>query len=164
MVDPVADFTDDVCTPGRETVIDSTFLVISGTIDEEAAIAALKAGAHDFFVKNRLSRLIPAIERALADVATRRERARTQAALRQSEARKAAVLDSVLDCIVTIDAAGNVIEFNAAAERTFGYTKIEAMGRPLADLIIPPALRHAHRAGLAHLPGHWGRTTAWKAD
>ena len=67
----------------------------------------------------------------------------------QSEARKAAILDSVLDCIVTMDADGKVIEFNAAAERTFGYTKAEVMGRPLADVIIPPALRAAHTAGLA---------------
>src|SRR5947207_615912 len=71
-------------------------------------------------------------------------------ALRRSETRKSAILDSVLDCIVTIDATGDVIEFNAAAERTFGYTKAEAMGRPLADLIVPPRLRDAHRAGLAH--------------
>jgi len=72
-----------------------------------------------------------------------------EAALRESEARKAAVLDSVLDCIITMDANGTVIEFNAAAERTFGYTKAEAIGRALADLIIPPQLRDAHRAGLA---------------
>jgi PAS domain S-box-containing protein len=77
------------------------------------------------------------------------ERKRAEAALRQSETRKAAVLDSVLDCIVTMDADGMVIEFNAAAERTFGYTKAEAIGRALADLIIPPPLRAAHAAGLA---------------
>jgi len=63
--------------------------------------------------------------------------------------RKAAVLDSVLDCIITMDADGKVIEFNAAAERTFGYTKAEAIGRALADLIIPPPQRLAHAAGLA---------------
>jgi PAS domain S-box-containing protein len=72
-----------------------------------------------------------------------------EAALRQSEMRKAAVLDSVLDCIITMDADGKVIEFNAAAERTFGYTKAEAIGRALADLIIPPSQRLAHAAGLA---------------
>jgi two-component system cell cycle sensor histidine kinase/response regulator CckA len=129
---------------------DIPFVIISGTIGEETAVAALKAGAHDFFVKGHLSRLVPAITRELADVAARREREGAHTALRRSEARKAAVLDSVLDCIVTIDATGNVIEFNAAAERTFGYTKAEAMGRLLADLIIPAALRDAHRAGLAH--------------
>ena len=60
-----------------------------------------------------------------------------------------AVLDSVLDCIITMDADGKVIEFNAASERTFGYTKAEAIGHTLADLIVPPALRDAHAAGLA---------------
>ena len=63
--------------------------------------------------------------------------------------RQAAVLDSVLDAIITMDARGIVMEFNAAAERTFGYTKAEAIGRVLADLIIPPRLRAAHAAGLA---------------
>jgi PAS domain S-box-containing protein len=77
------------------------------------------------------------------------ERKRAEAALVQSEARKADVLDSVLDCIVTMDADGQVLEFNAAAERAFGYTKAEAIGRPLADLIVPPRLRDAHAAGLA---------------
>src|ERR1700682_1576393 len=61
----------------------------------------------------------------------------------------AAVLDSALDCIITMNADGRVIEFNAAAERTFGYTKADAIGRALTDLIIPPPLRDAHRAGLA---------------
>ena len=46
-----------------------------------------------------------------------------------------------------------VIEFNAAAERTFGYTKAEAIGRALADLIVPAPLRDAHTAGLAREPG-----------
>ena len=73
----------------------------------------------------------------------------SEAALRESEMRKTAILDSVLDCIVTMDAGGRVIEFNAAAERTFGYTKGEAIGRVLADLIIPPPLRAAHALGLA---------------
>jgi PAS domain S-box-containing protein len=72
-----------------------------------------------------------------------------QGALARNEERKAAVLDSVLDSIITMDARGIVLEFNAAAERTFGYTKAEAIGRVLADLIIPPRLRAAHAAGLA---------------
>src|SRR6266852_7985742 len=66
------------------------FVIISGTVGEEAAVAALKAGAQDFFVKNRLSRLNPAIARELADVAARRERDQVQAAVRRNEARKAA--------------------------------------------------------------------------
>ncbi len=69
--------------------------------------------------------------------------------LRQNEARKSAILDTALDCIILIDAAGCVLEFNPAAERTFGYRRADVVGRELAELIVPPALRERHRAGLA---------------
>jgi two-component system, cell cycle sensor histidine kinase and response regulator CckA len=61
-----------------------------------------------------------------------------------------AILDSALDCIITMDARGVVREFNPAAERVFGYTRAEAVGRELAELIVPPQLRDRHRQGLAH--------------
>jgi PAS domain S-box-containing protein len=54
-------------------------------------------------------------------------------------------LEAALDCIVVIDEKGCVVEFNASAEETFGYSRDEALGRPLADLIIPPSLRVQHR-------------------
>src|SRR5439155_839318 len=65
-------------------------------------------------------------------------------ALRESEARKAAVLNVALDAIVTIDAQGRVLEFNPAAEEMFGYSGTEAAGQPIAELIIPPELRDRH--------------------
>jgi PAS domain S-box-containing protein len=78
------------------------------------------------------------------------QRAYTQAAaLGQSEARKAAILDSALDCILTIDHEGCITEFNRAAERTFGYRRNEVVGKELADIIIPPSLREKHRRGLS---------------
>ena len=77
------------------------------------------------------------------------ERAQSDAALKRSEARKTAILDSALDCIVTIDHEGCITEFNPAAERTFGYRRDEVLGRQLADVIIPPSLREKHRRGLA---------------
>lgn len=61
-----------------------------------------------------------------------------------------AILDSALDCIITMDAEGRVREFNPAAERVFGYRRDEAVGRELAELIVPPPLRERHRQGLAH--------------
>jgi PAS domain S-box-containing protein len=77
------------------------------------------------------------------------ERAQNVAALTQSEARKAAMLDAALDCVITIDHEGRVIEFNPAAERTFGYPRSEIVGKQLSDAIIPPALRKKHREGMA---------------
>ncbi len=77
------------------------------------------------------------------------DRKRADQELRRSEARKAAILDSALDCIVTIDHEGGITEFNAAAERTFGYRRDEVLDRQLADILIPPALRDRHRQGFA---------------
>ena len=70
-------------------------------------------------------------------------------AVRISEARKRAVLASSLDAVITMDHEGRVVEFNPAAERLFGYTEDFAVGREMGELVIPPALREAHRNGLA---------------
>jgi len=69
--------------------------------------------------------------------------------LKRSEIRKAAIVDSALDCIVTIDHEGYITEFNPAAEHTFGYPREEVLGKHLADVIIPPSLREKHRQGFA---------------
>ena len=68
---------------------------------------------------------------------------------RQAEARRAAILDSALDSIVSVDHDGRITEFNPAAERTFGYRRDDVVGRQLADIIIPPSFREAHRLGFA---------------
>ena len=60
-----------------------------------------------------------------------------------------AIVDSALDCIITMDADGLVREFNPAAERVFGYRRADAVGQELASLIVPPALRERHRQGLS---------------
>jgi PAS domain S-box-containing protein len=67
-----------------------------------------------------------------------------------SEARNTAVLQNALDCIVSMDHSGKVIEWNPASEATFGYRRDEVLGREMAELIIPPSMREAHRHGLAH--------------
>lgn len=77
------------------------------------------------------------------------EERRAQRALRESEAYARAVVDSALDAVITIDHEGRVVEFNPAAERLFGYSHAEAVGRELAQLIVPPTLRERHRRGLA---------------
>lgn len=71
------------------------------------------------------------------------------AELRAAEAAQRAVLDAALDCVIRMDGHGRVTYFNPSAERTFGYEADEAIGRMLADLVIPPPQRDAHRQGLA---------------
>jgi len=77
------------------------------------------------------------------------EHRRYLSALRESEARKGSILASALDAIVTFDHEGRIIEFNPAAEQIFGYRRAAVMGRSLAETIVPPAQRAAHRRGLA---------------
>ncbi len=77
------------------------------------------------------------------------ERRRDAEALRAKEARHQAMLDAALDCVVTMDHEGRVLDFNPAAEGCFGYRAAEAAGRDMAELIVPPELRERHRRGLA---------------
>ena len=77
------------------------------------------------------------------------ERKEAEHSLRQSEEGMRAILDSALDCIITMDHHGRVVEFNPAAEKTFGYRREEAIGQLLSELIIPPSLRERHQKGLA---------------
>jgi PAS domain S-box-containing protein len=76
------------------------------------------------------------------------ESLRSAEAVRLSEARKGAVLDSALDGVITIDHEGKVVEFNPAAERIFQRDAEASVGAELAELVVPPSLRERHRAAL----------------
>jgi PAS domain S-box-containing protein len=68
--------------------------------------------------------------------------------LRESEALKDAILEASLDCIVTIDSASRIVEWNPAAEQTFGYRRDTVLGKSLAGMIIPPEYRERHYEGM----------------
>jgi PAS domain S-box-containing protein len=78
---------------------------------------------------------------AVPELGQEPELARTSQAI---AARAAAYFDAALDCVIMADADGRVVEFNPAAERTFGYSREEALGQTLAELIVPPKLRESH--------------------
>lgn len=85
---------------------------------------------------------------------------------------EAAILQTAPDAIVAIDGTGRVVEWNPAATRILGYPRSEALGRPIAELIIPEAQREAHRRGLARylatgqtsVLGHLIEVSALRAD
>lgn len=86
---------------------------------------------------------------AIADaVALGIERKRAQAALAESESRMRLIVDTALDAVITMDAAGIIRGWNPQAERIFGWKAAEAVGRPLAATIIPPAMRARHEEGM----------------
>ncbi len=74
---------------------------------------------------------------------------RSQETARATEASKGAILESALDCIVAMDQSGRITEFNPAAEQTFGWKRHEVIGKTVAETIIPPGFRDAHKKGLA---------------
>jgi len=72
-------------------------------------------------------------------------------ALRENVARSSAILETSLDCIVTADHEGRILEFNQAAEQTFGYRRDEVIGRLLAETIVPESMRERHSHGLLRI-------------
>jgi PAS domain S-box-containing protein len=98
--------------------------------------------------------LVAALEVVGAQLGQVVERRRAEESRHATEQRYRATLQAALDCVVTMDHRGRVVEFNPAAERTFGYTSEAVVGREMAELIVPPDLRERHRSGLArHLAG-----------
>ena len=88
------------------------------------------------------------VEAAAQQLAPYLARLQAEDLLRVSEEESASIVHAALDCIITMDHRGEVVDFNPAAEATFGYSRDEAVGRQLADLIIPPELRDAHQRAL----------------
>jgi len=125
---------------------DIPFIIVSGTMGDEAAAAAMRAGARDFVLKHNLSRLAPAIERERRAWA---ERSAARTAQEDHVQRLSTIFDSAIDAVVTMDQEGRITDWNPQAEATFGWRRAEAVGRSLADTIIPSRHRDAHRRGLA---------------
>src|SRR5580692_5687047 len=112
---------------------------LAGELDQQVAQQTAELAAANAELKKQLA------ERRLVEEKLQQE----ERELKRSEVRKAAIVDSALDCIVAIDHEGCITEFNPAAERTFGYRRDEVVGKHLGDVIIPPSLREQHRQGFA---------------
>jgi two-component system, cell cycle sensor histidine kinase and response regulator CckA len=119
----------------RRKGLDLPFIVVSGAIGEELAVDLMRAGAHDFISKGKLSRLIPAIERERREARARRERA---VAL-QKLTYLAAIVDSAEEAIIGQDMEGVITTWNLGATRLYGYEAREIVGRPYWT-VVPPEL------------------------
>ena len=132
--------------------LDIPFIIISGTIGEEQAVEALRAGAQDFFLKDRLTRLPSAIERELAEAENRRRRreaeddkSRAAEALRESEARYRALVEHMADALILVDPDQTIRFVNPAAERfgLLGYAASELLGENAVDFLFHQDDRNA---------------------
>jgi two-component system cell cycle sensor histidine kinase/response regulator CckA len=121
---------------------DLPFIIVSGTIGEESAVNALKAGAHDFLVKGNLARLVPAIERERREVGERRARALTQEALSQSESRFRSLVEHAVFGIFEATLEGRFLAVNPALVTMLGYaTANELLSVHLPSLCMEAAGR-----------------------
>ncbi len=118
------------------------FLLVSGTIGEILATEMMKAGANDYVMKDNLKRLPEAVRRELRDAQVRLERQQAELRLKESEQRFRHLFESTpLISVQGYNSQRQVIYWNNASESLYGYTKTEAVGKQLEDLIIPPEMR-----------------------
>ncbi|MEO8799752.1 MAG: response regulator [Polyangiaceae bacterium] len=119
--------------------LDLPFIIVSGTIGEELAIEAMRAGAHDYVLKDKLTRLAPAVEREIRERKSRGDRRAAEKALHDSELRYRRLAESGVIGIVVADLEGHILEANKAYLTMMGYERAELIGGPvLWPHLAPP--------------------------
>jgi len=113
----------------KETGLDIPFMIVSGTIGEETAVEAMKLGASDYLLKDRLARIGPAIQQALEQSRHRKQHKQALDALQRTTKMLQTIFDSAPVAILGLDVQGKIIRWNAGAYRMFGWTEGEACGR-----------------------------------
>jgi len=111
----------------QETKLDIPFIIISGGIGEDTAVAAMKAGAHDYLMKGNLARLVPAVERELRDVEVRASRREAVKELRESEMRHRSLIENASDIIAVLDCKGMIQFASPTCERVLGKNERELL-------------------------------------
>jgi len=109
----------------RELALDIPVIVLSGTVGEEIAVATMRSGAHDYLMKDNLTRLVPAIERELEEAINRKARRQAEAELRYSEERFRSLVDHLPMMIWELDTEGRCVYVNRYWS-VFTGTPIEA--------------------------------------
>ncbi len=147
--------------------IDLPFIILSGSIGEETAVAALKAGAHDFMIKNNLTRLIPAIQRELSDAETRRVRRQAEKALGEAEARNRTLIEQ-LPMIVYVNSPGDISQttyISPQVEAVLGYTPQEWIADPkFWQKVLYPEDRQRVMERLKHINHDRSNHSIWNIE
>lgn len=123
----------------QKSGLDLPFIVISGGIGEDIAVATMKAGAHDYLMKGNLQRLAPAVERELREADVRQAERTARQALVASEVRYRTLWETCPDVVLVMDATGTVQLANAAVHEVFGYSPDQITGQPLSLLRVEEA-------------------------
>ena len=130
--------------------LDVPFIMMSGAVSEETAVAAMRAGAHDYVSKGNLTRLVPAIDRELKEAGIRRNRLVAERALEASEARFHSLVEAMPLGLIISDGSGRITYANRAAERLLHYPESALLAGSASVDAICPALTDAYGALSAH--------------
>ncbi len=115
--------------------IDIPFIIVSGTIGEDIAVNAMKAGAHDYIIKGNLARLVPAVTRELRDAQIRRSKREMEEQLRATSLLLAKTFDSLSEAVFVLDPISMVVlRCNGAARAIFSIPEAEFVGNDLSRL------------------------------
>ncbi len=121
----------------QEKGLDLPFLIVSGHIGEETAVAAMKAGAHDYLMKDRLARLVPAVERELREAEVRRERRRAVEQLRLSETRFRLLVEQSPLSMQVLAPDGKTVQVNRSWKRMWGLELEHVQDKPIFEVDNP---------------------------
>jgi PAS domain S-box-containing protein/putative nucleotidyltransferase with HDIG domain len=114
----------------KERGFDIPFIIVSGVIGEEIAVAAMVSGAHDYVMKNNLPRLIPAIQRELRDAESRKERKQVVEELCRTNELLTSIVENIPNMIFLKDAKDlRFVRFNQAGEDLLGYSRKDLLGK-----------------------------------
>jgi len=122
----------------KRSGLDLPFIIVSGAIGEETAVTAMRAGAHDYVMKGKLARLLPAIERELREAEVRREHRQAEEALKESEEKYRALFEQSTDAIYIASREGRFIDLNQSALDLFEYTREEMIGLDIKEIHLRP--------------------------
>lgn len=125
----------------QKSGFDIPFIIVSGGIGEDVAVAAMKAGANDYIMKGNYTRLVAAVERELREADSRRARRQAEQALRESELRYRLLWESATDALLLGDADGMIHFANPAVLKILGYLPHELIGRNFSILQPDPHAR-----------------------
>ena len=122
----------------QESGKDIPFILVSGSVGEDVAVTAMRAGAQDFYAKGNTTRLPAAVERELREVEVRRERRRMELALAESQALQRQILESVRDhAIFSVDTEHRIASWSPGCQQVQGYTAEDFIGLPFERLFTP---------------------------
>jgi response regulator RpfG family c-di-GMP phosphodiesterase len=113
----------------QKSGIDIPFIVVSGIIGEETAVALMKAGAHDYIMKNNLARLVPAVNRELSEVQIRRAKQQTDKEIRQAAEEWIRTFDSITDLISIQDMDHRLIKVNQSYAKAVNMSPYALTGQ-----------------------------------